>query len=111
MARMSPQRQAVLDLVQREGRISPKRVGDVLGMNPSAARKLCFSMIADDQLASPTRGWYTLSDEQTLPDQDDVTETDEPREEIPVLGESPSGTYVYSHRLQAMIPRENKGYR
>jgi len=40
MARMSPQRQAVLDLVQREGRISPKRVAEVLGMNPSAARKL-----------------------------------------------------------------------
>jgi hypothetical protein len=100
--------------------------GAVLGMNPSAARKLLFSMLSDDQLASPTRCWYTLSDEQTLPDQDDVSgesvdvtpdvsETAEPRVGMPILEHSPSGVYVYSERDGGMIPhewsRERKGYR
>jgi hypothetical protein len=126
MARMSPQRQAVLDLVQREGRISPKRVGDVLGMNPSAARKLFYSMLSDDELASPERGKYTLPEAETVTFESDVTGesvdvtadvTDAGgfRSEIPILEHSPSGVYVYSERDGGMIPhewsRERKGYR
>jgi hypothetical protein len=126
MARMSPQRQAVLDLVQREGRISPKRVGDVLGMNPSAARKLLYSMLSDDELASPERGKYTLPEAETVTFESDVTgesvdvtadvtDAGEFRSEIPILEHSPSGVYVYSERDGGMIPhewsRERKGYR
>jgi hypothetical protein len=36
------------------------------------------------------------------------TEARESRKETPILGESPSGTYVYSHRLKAMISREER---
>jgi hypothetical protein len=124
--KMSPQREAVLDLVRREGSVSPKRLSIVLGMSSSAARKLCFQMLSDDQLVSPARGVYELPDEETLPNEGDVTEdapdvtegvteTEESREEMPILGESKSGIYVYSHSLNAMIPNEehrrNKGYR
>jgi hypothetical protein len=130
MARkLSPQRRAVLDLAQLEGRIGPKRVGAVLGMNPSAARKLCFAMLSDDQLTSPERGVYELPEAETVTFEaggaeevtalgsatPDVTATDEPRTGMPILGESPSGTYVFSLSDGGMIPhewsRERKGYR
>ncbi len=127
--KLSPQRQAVLDLVTREGSTSPARVADVLDMNPGAARKLCFAMLADDQLTSPQRGVYELPDEQTVTFEGDaaadatgsvdvtpdVSGTAFPRTGMPILGESPSGTFVYSQSDGAMIPREwsreRKGYR
>jgi hypothetical protein len=115
--KLSRQRQDVLDLVRREGSVSPKRLSVVLGMSSSAARKLCFQMLSDDQLVSPARGVYELPGEETLPGGGDVTEdapdvtegvteTEESGKGIPILGESPSGTYVYSHELNAMLPRE-----
>jgi hypothetical protein len=124
--KLSPQRQAVLELVQREGRISPKHVGDVLGMNSGAARKLLFSMLSDGELASPERGKYTLPEAETVTFESDVTgesvdvtadvtDAGEFRSEIPILEHSPSGVYVYSERDGGMIPhewsRERKGYR
>jgi hypothetical protein len=124
--RMSQQRQDVLDLVRREGSVTPKRLSVVLGLKAGSARKLLFAMLSDDQLRSPARGVYELPDEETLPGGGDVTEgapdvtegvteTEESSEGMPILGESPSGTYVYSHNLNAMLPRERvrseKGYR
>ncbi len=127
--KLSPQRQAVLDLVAREGSTSPQRVAEVLAMISPAARKLLFTMLSDDQLASSERGIYTLPEAETVTFEDDVTEdvtgsvdvaedvtdAEEPRSEIPILGESPSGTFVYSQSDGAMIPREwsreRKGYR
>jgi hypothetical protein len=121
MARgLSQQRQAVLDLVQREGRISPKRVGDVLGMSSSAAQKLCFTMLTDDQLTSSQRGLYELPEAETVTFEgdvtedvtdsadvtDDVTDAEKSRVEPPILGESASGVYVFSERDGGMIPHE-----
>jgi hypothetical protein len=127
MARkLSKQRQDVIDLVRREGSVTPKRTSVVLGMSSSAARKLCFQMLSDAQLRSPARGVYELPEQETLPGEGDVTEdapdvtegvteTEESSKGMPILGDSPSGTYVYSHELNAMLPRERvrseKGYR
>jgi hypothetical protein len=124
--RMSWQRQGVIDLVRREGSVTPKRLSVVLGLKAGSARKLLFAMLSDDQLRSPARGVYELPEQETLPGGGDVTEdapdvtkgvteTEESSEEMPILGESKSGIYVYSSTLNAMIPNEahlrNKGYR
>jgi hypothetical protein len=100
----------------------------VLGLHAATARKLLFTMKADDQLVFPRRGVYELSDERaTTLEGDvshdvtegvdvtaDVTELEESGEAMPILGESPTGIYGWSELDQAMIPKEesrrNKGY-
>jgi hypothetical protein len=119
MAReMSQQRREVLALLEQRGAMSPASVAAVLGMRPGTSRKLLFSMLSDGQVDSPERGVYALPGEQTVTAENDVTDvtlTPEPREDIPILGESRSGTFVYVDRLKAHIPNEQhlreKGYR
>jgi hypothetical protein len=115
---MSQQRREVLALLEQCGPMSPASVASVLGMRPGTSRKLLFSMLSDGQVDSPGRGVYALPGEQTVTPEtpeNDVTLTPESREDIPILGESPSGVYVYVERLRTHIPNEqhlrDKGYR
>jgi hypothetical protein len=120
--KLSRQREDVLDLVRREGKTSPQRVGVALGLSAGSARKLCYSMLSDDQLVSPRRGVYQLPEEETLPDLEGVTEDapdvtgpEESPIDPPILERSESGVYAYSVERGGMISNESlrasKGYR
>jgi hypothetical protein len=122
--KLSRQRQDVIDLLRREGSTTPQRVSSVTSMSAGAARKLLFSMLADGELESPQRGRYTLPAEPSVTNGGDVTESvaatadvtdaDKPREDMPILEDSPSGTWGYSAQDGGMVPREElrrrKGY-
>lgn len=126
--KLSRQRQNVLELVRREGSVTPKRLSSVTGMSAGAARKLLYSMLSDVQLVSPKRGVYELLEEPSVTKEDDdtnhitgsvcttedVTEPEQSREETPILEDSPSGIWVYSVLDGGAIPREElrrrKGY-
>jgi hypothetical protein len=75
--------------------------------------------VDDEQVEALRDGLYGLPRDETMAAQDETVdetmaalepsiEARESREETPILGESPSGTCVYSHRLKAIIPREER---
>jgi hypothetical protein len=126
--KLSRRRRDVLDLVGREGSIAPQRVSSLTGMSAGASRKLLYSMVRDQQLVSPERGVYELPEEQTVTSEgaasgqvagsadaaEDVTGAEKSRIDMPILGESLSGTWAFSVQDGGMVPlelmRQRKGY-
>lgn len=65
----SPDRQAILDLLQQEGRpLGPSEIADMLGMDSDGVRKKLFNMGKVGQVNSVGRGLYTLKNIQDTTD-------------------------------------------
>jgi hypothetical protein len=127
--RMSKQRKDLLDLLRESGPQSPATAAPLLGCSRKAAATLLYSCLESHQVVALGDGLYDLPQEEKIAAQDETiaardetiaapesaSETEESSEEMPILGESKSGIYVYSSTLNAMIPNEehrrNKGYR
>jgi hypothetical protein len=138
--RMSKQRKDLLDLLRESGPQSPATAAPLLGCSRKAAATLLYSCLESHQVVALGEGLYDLPQEEKIAAQDETiaardetiaatiaaqdetiaapesaSEMEETSEEMPILGESKSGIYVYSSTLNAMIPNEehrrNKGYR
>jgi DNA-binding transcriptional ArsR family regulator len=126
MRRTSPERRAVVELLEGTGETSPQEIATALGRSPGSTRQLLSGMLDDGLVITRGRGRYCLpaddnpdfptpkADNQTR--QPDANPDVNPYTPEPRIGKPKSGQiFAYIAADEGMIPNEllraRKGYR